>query len=409
MTRFVCWLLVVLLLGVFGVVAEYLLRERSLAGRDMPPYSVYSEAGDGLGEAAHVLRRLGWTPVTLTRPIQHAQHRGLLILTEPPKRSMFGEEGDALSQGDARALLRWVEQGNTLLLMSRKNTALHQMLRVVVTEGKRRDDDSFVAVDLGDAGGYTEDIERLSVGSRATVRAQAGGLPLWWLGDQPGAILLRRKAGRVLIVADPRLLTQEGLVRSDGEPRDDNVVFLANVAALDAREGKVYFDEYHHGLHSGGGFWSYLGYHNERATLILLLVVLIVAGWTWAVRLGPAVPTPKVASADAVDYASALARLYQRTGARRLLARTLVRGFLGDLTRHLRLRRNALPAEILAAWRLHDPGPSLERLQKLLRGVGELRRGEVTERQLLAWAQAFGQFTRDMQATAAKHGTRRTK
>jgi hypothetical protein len=409
MTRFACWFLIVLLLGVFGVVAEHLLRERSLAGRDMPAYSVYSEAGDGLGEAAHVLRQLGWTPVPLTRPVQHAQHRGLLILTEPPRRSLFGEEEDALSDGDAKALLRWVEQGNTLLLMSRKNTALHRMLRVVVTEGPRRDEESFSAVDLGAAGRYTEGIEHLSVGSRATVRAQAGGLPLWWLSDQPGAVLLRRKAGHVLIVADPRLLTQEGLVRSGGAPRDDNVVFLANVAALDGREGKVYFDEYHHGLRSGGGFWSYLGYHHERGTLILLLVVLVVAGWTWAVRLGPAVPTPRTASADAVDYASALARLYQRTGARRLLARTLVRGFLGDLTRHLRLRRNALPAEILAAWRLHDPGPSMERLQKLLRGVGELRRGEVTERQLLAWAQAFGQFTREMQATAAKRATRKTK
>jgi hypothetical protein len=292
--------------------------------------------------------------------------------------------------------------------MSRKNTTLHQALRVVVSEDARRDDEHFTPVDLGAAGGYIEDIEHLSVGSRATLRAE-GGLPLWWVGEQPGAVLLRRKNGHVLVVADARLLTREGLIRSDGEPRDDNVVFLANVAALDGRDGKVYFDEYHHGLRSGGGFWSYLGYHGEKATLLLILVVLLVASWTWAVRLGPAVPTPKTTSADAVEYASALARLYQRTGTRRLLARTLVRGFLGALTRQLRLRRNALPAEILAAWRLHDPGPSMTRLQTLLRGVGELRRGEVSERQLLAWAQAFGQFTSEMQASGAKHAARKTK
>ena len=182
----------------------------------------------------------------------------------------------------------------------------------------------------------------------------------------------------MLVVADPRLLTQEGLVRSDGEPRDDNVVFLANVAALDARGGKVYFDEYHHGLHSGGGFWSYLGYHQEKATLVLVLLVLAVAGWTWAVRLG-------AGRADAQDIECRRGRLRLGAGATvpanrgaALAARTLVRSFLGDLTRHLRLRRNALPAEILAAWRLHDPGPSMKRLQKLLRGVGELRRGEVS-------------------------------
>jgi cbb3-type cytochrome oxidase subunit 3 len=404
MTRFACWILIGLLLGVFVAVTAYLLRERRLAGRDMPAYSVYSEASDGLGEAAQVLRRLGWTPVAVTRPIQDRQHRGLLILAEPPSGGLFGEE--ALSENDVRLLLRWVEQGNTLLLMSRANTALHEALHVVVNGGDKREEEAFAPVDLGAAGGYTEGIAHLSVGSRATLRAPGDALPLWWLGDQPGAVLLRRKKGRVLVVADARLLTREGLVRSDGKPRDDNVVFLANVTAMDARDGRVYFDEYHHGLRSGGGFWGYLEYHSERATPLLLLVVLLVAGWTWAVRLGPAVPAPKTASADAVDYASALARLYQKTGARRLLARTLVRSFLGALTRHLRLRRNTLPAEILAAWRLHDPGPSMTRLQTLLRGVGELRRGEVSDRQLLAWAQAFGRFTSEMQTTSASRKTK---
>ena len=45
--------------------------------------------------------------------------------------------------------------------------------------------------------------------------------------------------------------------------------------------------------------------------------------WMWAVRLGPATPTPRTRETDAVDYASALARLYQQAGARRRLARTL--------------------------------------------------------------------------------------
>ena len=84
MTRLACWILIVLLLGTFGAVTAYLLRERRLAGRDMPAYSVYSEASDGLGEAAQVLRGLGWTPVAVTRPIQDRRHRGLLILAEPP-------------------------------------------------------------------------------------------------------------------------------------------------------------------------------------------------------------------------------------------------------------------------------------------------------------------------------------
>jgi hypothetical protein len=394
MNRSACWIAIGVLLAGFVAVVGYLLGERRMAGRDLPAYSVYSEARDGLGEAAFVLRRLGWTPVAVTRPIHEGRQRGLLILAEPPSGNLIG--GDALSKEDALVLLHWVERGNTLLLLSHKNTALHEALKVeVVADSVKHGDETFHAVDLEEAGVYTKGISRLSVGSRTGLLAPRDALPLWWLDDRPAAVVMSRKAGRILIVADARFLTREGLVRSDGVARDDNVVFLANVAAKNARDGKVYFDEYHHGLRSGGGFWGYLEAHGERATPLLILVVLLIAGWTWAVRLGPAVPKPTTSSTDAVDYASALARLYQKTGTRRLLARTLVRGFLGELTRHLRLRRNALPAEILAAWRQHDAGPSLTRLQALLRGVGELRRGEASERQLLEWTRAFGEFTKD--------------
>jgi hypothetical protein len=84
------------------------------------------------------------------------------------------------------------------------------------------------------------------------------------------------------------------------------------------------------------------------------------------------------------------------------MARTLVAGFLGALTRHLRLRRTALPALILAAWREHYAGApppklSVERLQGLLRGVAELRKADLNDRQLLTWTRGFDQFTRDME------------
>jgi hypothetical protein len=391
MSRSVCWIVVALFLAGYVAAAGYLLQQRRLAGRDMPAYSVYSEARDGLGEAAFLLRQLGWTPVAVTRPIQENRQRGLLILAEPPAGKWVGDE--ALTKNDAAALLHWVESGNTLMLLSGKNTPLHEALNVAVLDGEPRGDESFHAVELDTAGGYTEGLERFGAGSNATLRTPSNALPLWWIGDRPGAVVLGRKKGRVIVVADARWLTREGLIRDNGEPRDDNVVFLANAARIDGRDGKIYFDEYHRGLHSGGGFWGYLEIHGERATPLLVLLVLLVAGWTWAVRLGPAVPKAVVSGADAVDYASALARLYQKTGTRRLLARTLVRGFLGELTRYLRLRPNALPAEVLAAWRQHDSGPSLARLQTLLRAVVDLRRGQMTERQLLAWARAFAEFT----------------
>src|SRR5262249_15806676 len=140
---------------------------------------------------------------------------------------------------------------------------------------------------------YTEGVEFLLVAGHSSIQAQRG-TPLWHVGELPGAVLIPRGGGRVIVVADPTLLTGRALQREDQNGVvSDNVVFLYNVAARDARDGRVYFDEYHHGLRSGGGFWGYLHYHGQHWTVLLALLCVGVAAWGVAVRLGPAVPTPR--------------------------------------------------------------------------------------------------------------------
>ena len=420
MSRPLAWLLVVLLFGVFAGAVGYVLRERADAGKGMPPYSIYShDARHGAAEAAYVLSRAGWTPVAVTRPVQYTQARGLLVLVQPEEDEDTAAENPTggVSDDDAKAMLRWVERGNTLLLLSKKANGLHRVLDVIPTEDATTEKQKFVQVkldpDLDRSFGYLRDVHSLSVGSASTLPETAGALPLWWVGDSPGAMVLRHGQGRVILVADPSLATYSGLWdRKDGQEnlRDDNVLFLVNAATMHAQDGKVYFDEYHHGFQSGGGFWGYLHYYGQQYMLLVLFLAVGAGVWMWAVRLGPATPTPRTSEADAVDYASALARLYQQAGARRRLARTLARGFLGALTGQLRLRRNALPAEVLSAWRQHDPGPSGERLQELLRAAATLRRGDVTEQDLLRWSQAFDQFTDEMQtAERGRMGLRAKK
>lgn len=390
MTRTVSWLLLLILFGTLGVVVARALRARAAVGKDMPAFSIYSEEADGLGPAGHLLRALGWEPVAVTRPIQNTRHRGLLVLVEPEvTRGLPGHDAE-LPETHWRGLLRWVEQGNTLLYCGRQMTGLHRELEVVVTTDERVPADEVRAATVDEGGGYTAGIESLAVEARHTLRASAG-LPLWWVGDQPGAVLLRRGQGRVVFVADPTILTARGL------RREDNVLFLVNAISRDARDGRVYFDEYHHGLRSGGGFWGYLHYHEQHLLVLQVLLVTAVAGWSVMVRLGPARPRPRERQADAVDYASALARIYEYAGARRHLARTLAQGFLATLTRHLRLRRGAATADILAAWRRREPGRSATEMDALLRGLDALRQGaEVSERQLLEWSQTLDQLEREV-------------
>jgi hypothetical protein len=392
MTRFYSWLLVLLLLGGFGAAVVFVLRARVEAGKGMPEYSIFSEERNGLGEVARKLGRMGWQPVPLTRPAHPAFHRGLLILVEPEGSALLPGESPDLSEAEAAGLLHWVEEGNALLVCNRHNSALTNALGVTVASEDTKDDETSHQLEPFDAGRYTDGLDRIEMEGRHSLQTERG-LPLWSQDDRPGAFLLRRGRGRVIMIADPSFLTERRLHRGA-----DNLLFLGNVAALHARDGRVYFDEYHHGIRSSGGFWGYLEYHGQRAALVPVLLVVVVAIWAAAVRLGPAVATPRASSADAVDYASAVARIYQRAGTNRLLARSVARGFLASLARHLRLRRAALPAEVLATWRQRHPQQTADRLEALLRGATKLRRTDVSDRQLLTWTRAFDQFEKEASA-----------
>src|SRR5262249_57240992 len=130
MTRFFSWLLVLMLLGAFTVAAIFVLRLRADAGKGMPDYSIYSEEANGLAEVARNVRRMGWQPVALTRLVNPAMHRGLLVMVEPVSPSLLPGSTNTLGESDAAAVLRWVRAGNTWVSCSRHNSACTHALDV---------------------------------------------------------------------------------------------------------------------------------------------------------------------------------------------------------------------------------------------------------------------------------------
>jgi hypothetical protein len=379
-SRIVPWLVLVSLATASGAVILVVLTARATAGRGLPDYSVYSDGPEGLNQAAEVLRKLGWQPVAVTRPIQQTHHRGLLILVEPRRPGLQLEDTEPMSDADVDGLLNWVKQGNTLLLCAAHRSRLLDKLGVQVDAGGAGD---FVLVARpGAVGEYTARVAGIGVESDASLSAR-GTVPLWALGSKPGAVLVRHGQGRALVVADPSVLTHRGLLR------EDNVVFLYNVAALDAEDGRVYFDEYHHGIRAGAGYWNYLRYHNQHWVVVQLLVLAGVALWAVGRRLGPAVPMLVTKQADAVDYASSVARIYEKADLRPLVAGSLARHFLDTVTVYLRLRRNAAPAEILATWRGRYTKASAHELEVLLAHITEEDRSAPA---LVATAQALDAF-----------------
>src|SRR5262249_30445143 len=131
---------------------------------------------------------------------------------------------------------------------------------------------------------------------------------------------------------------------------------------------------------------------------IILQLVLVAGVALWAVgrRLGPAVPAPVTEQADAVAYASSVARIYEKADLRPRVGEGLARAFLDALTRHLGLRRNAGAGDILAAWRQGHGEEASRRLGELLQAAERLARGEAPGADaLLALAQRFDAFLRD--------------
>jgi len=105
------------------------------------------------------------------------------------------------------------------------------------------------------------------------------------------------------------------------------------------------------------------------------------------------VPPPLAPKADAVDYAGAMARIYQQAGVHSWLASDLVREFMDAVRGHLRLRSSAATSDIVRTWEQRHPESQLE-LAGLLELAEELERGgeEVSRGKLLTAAQALDRF-----------------
>src|SRR5262249_21517003 len=204
-SRLVPAVILLVLTAVFAAVGVTLLYNRAAAGRGMPDYSGYSSAPDGLAQTADVLRKLGWQPVAVTRPIQQTRHRGLLILAEPQKPGLPVGPVQPLSDADVDGLLDWVHHGNTLLFCHAEQTKLLDRLGVRLTNPDAAASDDVLHATPGAVGEYTARVEGIGLERPATV-AGRGAVPLWWLGSQPAAVLVRHGKGRVLVVPDASIL-----------------------------------------------------------------------------------------------------------------------------------------------------------------------------------------------------------
>jgi hypothetical protein len=201
---------------------------------------------------------------------------------------------------------------------------------------------------------YTRQVGTISVASQVRLSPAPNAPYQTLFTDNQGTIAVSKPLGKghVIIVANARMVSNEGIKEAD------NVVFLANVAhEAIGSAGKsrqvIAFDEYHHGV---GFTLEQAGQQNWLSTLplpikaatwpfIALLVLLVYNGNR---RFGVAEPLPLVPYRPSTDYVHSLARWYRRAEASDIAFETLYRAFLRDLAQHLDAAQDAPAADLQA-------------------------------------------------------------
>jgi hypothetical protein len=310
--------------------------------------------------------------------------------TEPPAADTLFmiNPNDDFPTGQARGVLRWVEEGHTLVLAVGRlsgdaSAALggrHPMLRELGVDLDFTQA-STATVPLAQPLFSRPPVSRVSMPALfglelplrdtvvlASATEASGG------GRVALAAMLMRGEGRVFVLASDHPLSNDGLLD------EDNWAFAYNLAQA-AGGNRVAFDEAHHGQDTGGDLLGLLT-SNPWGWAIIYATLLGGAYLLWSARrLGPPLP---VATPDqrrpTSDYVSAVARLFRRSRKPGYAAERYLQFFKRTLSRHAELDpflTDQRFVESLAERGRHafDQNEMLQAIERLrhLEGVGEGR------------------------------------
>jgi Domain of unknown function (DUF4350) len=269
------------------------------------PASTYMSSRDGAKALFLVLERLGFQVERRTVPLGDLGSARLALV--------LGPEGPVNEdEADIKSLVRWVKNGGTLIYAASMadltkspvgkafGFRLVPKLRLATTERHVSLAHEYAPARklaiMGDAqiaaGRGKDDLTSITVGDDTVMQRVVGD-------------------GRVIAIAEGNIASNEML----GE--DDNALFFALLADRYGAGQPIVFDEYAHGMSS---FDKLLPIARGPATAALLLALLGMLLYALGAgkRLGPPSGEPAPPRRSTIEQVTALARLYERTGSRRL-------------------------------------------------------------------------------------------
>jgi hypothetical protein len=286
-----------------GLILLTAILAAALTGRggagDSPSHESSSDARNGTSALRLFAQALGYRTRAIEGEFHQAASPGLLFVFSPLTQSGF-------SSAQSGQLLTWVSAGGVLVYAAETGDA--QLDRTLALQ--RRPDR--VDANTHPSAPVLQGLQHIQGATEAQpFRAQPRQVPLlrnarndvlaltWSLGQ-----------GRVVALADPLVLCNGYLGSAD------NGRFAADLLALAPAGSTVLFDEFHHGLQSGGSSqtaWT----ATPWGAALLWAVLIVVVGLAMRGRaFGPRVPLRRAGERSSAEYATAVGALLRRAGAR---------------------------------------------------------------------------------------------
>ncbi len=217
--------------------------------------------------------------------------------------------------------------------------------------------------------------------------------PVAHIGDADGAVVVDYNYGdgRVILVSDPYLISNGGLVLKD------NLALAINVLGGPRNTGLIAFDEYHQGRGiTRNAFASYFAGTSVLPIAGQIVVLVLVVLWTNGRRFARPLPLTQVDRRSSLEFVASMAELQERSRAYDLAIENIYTRTRRVLARHAGVDYNSSRSEI--AQRIAERSTiDRDELEKLMRECEEAINGEpVNSRDTIDIVKRLRKLERDL-------------